>query len=149
MNGTKDAPLEVEDNDGPFIRDESEAEDKVDLENIPDADHDERSHEKTDYGQDDTVSISEDSADQYEPEQPLAKRQRRNRAGDEADNDDEKKKMGLNTTYDGFRIYGRILCLVVKRLGNKKGKQATTGNGQAMMEDWIASTQAGASTLDD
>jgi len=49
--------------------------------------------------------------------------------------------MLLNTTYDGFSIYGRILCLVVKRRGTGKGKELVGGAGQAMMEEWIASTQ--------
>lgn len=58
-------------------------------------------------------------------------------------NEDDKKKMALTTTYDGFSIYGRILCLVVKRRGVAKGKEPTGGSGQAMMEEWIASTQIG------
>ena len=56
--------------------------------------------------------------------------------------EDDKKKMALNTTYDGFTIYGRILCLVVKRRGTATGKELAGGAGQAMMEDWISSTQA-------
>ena len=59
-----------------------------------------------------------------------------------ADEDDDKKKLGLNTMYDGFSIYGRILCLVVKRRGTAKGKDLSGGAGQAMMEEWISSTQA-------
>jgi len=54
---------------------------------------------------------------------------------------DDKKKMAFSTTYDGFSIHGQILCLVVKRKGNGKGKELVGGAGQAMMEDWIASTQ--------
>jgi hypothetical protein len=51
-----------------------------------------------------------------------------------------KKKLALNTTYDGFSIYGRVLCLIVKRK-DKKAKDPTIVGGQAMMEDWITSTQ--------
>ncbi|KAI9793601.1 MAG: hypothetical protein M1835_007153 [Candelina submexicana] len=57
---------------------------------------------------------------------------------------DDKKKLALNTSYDGFNIYGRILCLVVKRKEMSKARTAdgrVTIGGQAMMEDWIASTQ--------
>lgn len=61
------------------------------------------------------------------------------------DDEDDKKKMGMSTTYEGFRIYGRILCLVVKRKGSK-GKE---GVGQAMLEEWISSTQAGEGRLSD
>ena len=148
VTGTKDAPLEVADNETPFVRNESEEEEKIDLEHIPFAGSDEKPRNSRDRDQDRAVSISDDSIDASESEQPPAKRQRRGLTGDEEE-EDEKKKMGLNTTYDGFRIYGRILCLVVKRLGNKKGKQAAAGGGHAMMEDWIASTQVGAATMDD
>ena len=143
-------PLEVADNEIPFLREESEEEDKIDLENIPNADSDDEPHDRRNNGQEDAVSISDNSADHSESEQPPSKRPKRDVVDGEEDADgDDKKKMGLNTTYDGFRIYGRILCLVVKRLGNKKGKQPATGSGQAMMEDWIASTQTGATTIDD
>ncbi|KAI9862437.1 MAG: hypothetical protein M1824_001430 [Vezdaea acicularis] len=62
------------------------------------------------------------------------------------DQGDEKKKLGINTSYEGFSIYGRILCLIVKRREITTGKGLTpsrtaAGSGQAMMEDWIASTQ--------
>lgn len=66
---------------------------------------------------------------------------------DEQEFPDDKKKLAINTSYDGFNIYGRILCLVVKR---KETSKAQTTNrtpiigGQAMMEDWIASTQVAA-----
>lgn len=67
---------------------------------------------------------------------------------------DDKKKLGMDISYEGFSIYGRVLCLVVKRReaphvaggsgrvasgagGSNKGK----GQGQAMMENFIISTQ--------
>lgn len=63
---------------------------------------------------------------------------------------DDKKNMKLNTSYEGFSIYGRILCLVVKRRG---GRQANGGVGapvssQAMLENWV-STQAAGQAGDD
>lgn len=61
----------------------------------------------------------------------------------QGDREDDKKKMALNTTYDGFTIYGRILCLVIKRRGSARGREQAGVSGQAMMEEWIASTQAG------
>jgi hypothetical protein len=62
---------------------------------------------------------------------------------DDAEQDD-KKKMGLNTSYDGFSIYGRILCLVVKR----RGVRSNTGGGapassQQMLENWVSTQAAG------
>jgi len=62
--------------------------------------------------------------------------------------DDDKKKLALNTSYDGFSIYGRILCLIVTRKGQNKGPSeknagldAPALGGSQMMEQWV-STQA-------
>jgi hypothetical protein len=65
---------------------------------------------------------------------------------------DDKKKLAMDISYEGFAIYGRVLCLVVKRRdgGNtsgtsvvRSGTKSQTGQpgGQAMMENWITSTQ--------
>ena len=66
-----------------------------------------------------------------------------------AEDDEDKKKLGLKTTYDGFSIYGRILCLIVKRKG-KKAVPGTVSGGSQMMEEWV-STQVAQETglLDD
>ncbi|KAM4058530.1 hypothetical protein HRG_006506 [Hirsutella rhossiliensis] len=64
------------------------------------------------------------------------------------DDDDDKKKMAMDVSYDGFAIYGRVLCLVVKRRDGKaqparsdaRGSKSA-GQGQARMENWISSTQ--------
>ncbi|KAF2270823.1 hypothetical protein CC78DRAFT_506226 [Lojkania enalia] len=60
------------------------------------------------------------------------------------------KKLSLNTSYDGFSIYGRILCLVVKRKGsrNTAGGTTATTSSQRMLENWV-STQAAAENVDD
>ncbi|KAL2439014.1 hypothetical protein ABEF95_015497 [Exophiala dermatitidis] len=56
---------------------------------------------------------------------------------------DDKKKPGFRTTYEGFGIWGWVLCLFVERKGGPgKQKSGTEGNAQALMQDWIASTQA-------
>lgn len=64
------------------------------------------------------------------------------RVGDDAsgDGEDDKKKLGMNLSYDGFAIYGKILCLVVKR---RKGQSSYDGpaDGRQMLENWV-STQA-------
>ncbi|KAK4454576.1 hypothetical protein QBC34DRAFT_136243 [Podospora aff. communis PSN243] len=66
---------------------------------------------------------------------------------------DDKKELAMDISYEGFAIYGRVLCLVVKRRdgwgarsGNATalpGARSQTGRpgGQAMMENWITSTQ--------
>jgi hypothetical protein len=57
---------------------------------------------------------------------------------------DDKKKLGLNTSYDGFSIYGRILCLVVKRRGARPSDGSRgPASSQQMLENWV-STQAAA-----
>lgn len=63
---------------------------------------------------------------------------------------DDKKKLGLNTSYEGFSIYGRILCLVVKRRGvrSQTGNSSASASSQQMMENWV-STQAAAEQADD
>lgn len=65
-----------------------------------------------------------------------------------APEDDDKKKLGLNTAYDGFSIYGRILCLVVKRKGvtNRATGASANQGGQQMLENWV-STQAAQETI--
>lgn len=57
-----------------------------------------------------------------------------------AGEDDDKKKLFISSSYDGFSIYGRILCLIVKR---RQGTNERSGinDSQAMMENWIRSTQ--------
>jgi hypothetical protein len=53
---------------------------------------------------------------------------------------DDKKKLGFKTTYDGFSIWGWVLCLIVERKGGP-GKKDSGVNAQALMQEWIASTQ--------
>lgn len=86
--------------------------------------------------------------------QPPPKRRKEKAAelGDTAERDD-KKKMAMDISYEGFAIYGRVLCLVVKRRIDGVGRGGTSAvpssnksqtgrpGGQAMMENWIASTQ--------
>ena len=58
------------------------------------------------------------------------------------DREDDKKKLGFNTTYDGFNIWGFVLCLLVERKGGP-GKKSAAGEGhaQALMEEWISTQQ--------
>ncbi|MCJ1435941.1 hypothetical protein MMC27_005317 [Xylographa pallens] len=87
------------------------------------------------------VSDAEEGDDGSQTMPVKRKRREGSPAGSEEAADDDKKKLGLRTAYDGFRIYGRILCLVVKRKGIVRGKQLVGGAGQAMMEEWIGATQ--------
>jgi hypothetical protein len=98
---------------------------------------------------------------------PPAKRQRAAVAAGE-DEEDDKKKLAMDISYEGFSIYGRVLCLVVKRrdssgadMAGRSGSASTAvtggsgstaaktggrGRGQTMMENFIISTQIPAGT---
>ncbi|RWA10124.1 hypothetical protein EKO27_g4975 [Xylaria grammica] len=102
-------------------------------------------------------------------ESPPAKRRRPALATAEGEEDD-KKKLAMDISYEGFSIYGRVLCLVVKRRdgggadraerdgdvssaaaggnGNNRAKIGSRGQGQVMMENFIISTQIPAGTAD-
>lgn len=65
--------------------------------------------------------------------------------GSEAE--DDKKKLGLETAYEGFNIYGRILCIVVKRHGATGRRPGTAAAPEAaargkVMEEWISMSQS-------
>ncbi|KAL2028150.1 hypothetical protein VTO58DRAFT_110838 [Aureobasidium pullulans] len=89
-------------------------------------------------------SIFVQSGDEEEEEdEPAPRKKRKSKITDvdaDAEEDEDKKKLGMKTAYEGFSIYGRILCLIVKRKGVKK---PTTGQaaGSQMLENWV-STQA-------
>ena len=141
--GTRDAPMEIGDDGEVSALREEDDDVNLALDKIPLADEVSAGGDKPERGEDDAVSISDNSEDGNEATESLpTERGTPGQAKDVGANDeDNKKKMGINTTYDGFHIYGRILCLVVKRKGGDRGKQPA-GLGQVTMEDWIASTQA-------
>jgi len=62
-----------------------------------------------------------------------------NEKSEAQDAPDDKKKFRIRTLYDGFSIYGRILCLMIKRRGGRVS--AGVAGSQQLMENWI-STQA-------
>jgi hypothetical protein len=139
--GTTDTAIEVE--DVPAIRREESEEDALNLQDLPAADDFPAVEDLSDA---DSLFADDDGdgpraskrarAATNESSEPLPKR----RAPPEEEANDDKKKMAMETSYDGFAIYGRVLCLVVKRK-DKKGKGPAKTAGQAMMEDWITSTQ--------
>lgn len=115
----------------------------------------------------DSLFMSGNENDNNDTDAPPSKRSRVVPVDAVMDDDDEgsrkKKKLAMDVIYEGFAIYGRVLCLVVKRRGPPRGRGAQTtlpvsvsggrtGNtatapepikpgGQAAMENWIASTQ--------
>ncbi|KAI1267511.1 hypothetical protein F5Y18DRAFT_305334 [Xylariaceae sp. FL1019] len=133
-----------------------------------DPNHNPDNHEiiSDDDDDDDGLFVQSPADDNTAP--PPAKR--RKAADDDPDDvgSDDKKKMAMDISYEGFSIYGRVLCLVVKRRDTTgsdlmvRGGNATTaatggpggsaanaqarGGGQAMMENFIISTQVPAGT---
>lgn len=147
--GTKDVPVELGDGGSDVLREESQDQEMVNLRDIPMATTNNNG----------TTTLRQKSKSN---EEPLFLSNPSEDAGFESlsdsrsktinpestssispENEDDKKKLSLSTIYDGFSIYGRILCLVVKRRGGRKGKGLGGASGQAMMEEWIASTQMG------
>ena len=142
MTGTREAPVEVGEHPPGLRREESDETESIRLADLPAAGQDgdntapRLSKEESGGG----LFVSDGSEDEVSTRKGKEEDSTMTDAGD---GDDEKKKLALNTTYDGFSIYGRILCLVVKRKGTAKGKEVAGGSGQAMMEEWISSTQMG------
>lgn len=105
---------------------------------------------------DDDLFVSDQESHGSGGSPPPAKRRKdaTNARYDEAQHDD-KKKLTMDISYEGFSIYGRVLCLVVKRRGGSttagrtpaskagraKAGQSAAPEGQAIMENWITSTQ--------
>jgi len=141
LTGSRDAPVEVGESAPGLRREESDEGENVLLAETPAAGEKATKDESRE-----GLFVSDESGDEdaRTVRGSGGKRKRSQAAdGDCEEGEDDKKKLALNTTYDGFSIYGRILCLVVKRRGTAKGKESAGGSGQAMMEEWIASTQMG------
>ena len=154
LTGTREEPVEVGNGAPGSFADESEESESIRMTDIPSATGDEADHRATLATEEsqDGLFVSEDSSegDVGAQKPPSSDGKARKRVGEEEDGvEDDKKKLGMDTTYDGFSIYGRILCLVVKRKGTTKGKEVVGSTGQAMMEEWITSTQMGEAQMTD
>jgi hypothetical protein len=163
--GTSDQPVVInEDTADPIVIREEDDDEPINLADIPAADvpgeqpkRSTRPRHRRGDREDDPASDHTDSegSDLFIPEPTTKKSKRKadtrdnDQISDEEPHADDKKKLGLNTSYDGFSIYGRILCLVVKRRGvrNPAGASGATSS-QAMLENWV-STQAVAEQLED
>lgn len=153
--GTSEQPVVVtEDHAGPTILREEDEDSVINLDDIPEAGEDvpsNRSRKRP--AREVVISSGSDTDDSFQFEAiPSAKRSRKGEPSvseDVAEGQDDKKKLGLNTSYDGFSIYGRILCLIVKRKGPRTtGGSGTSASSQHMLENWV-STQAAAEQVDD
>ena len=63
-----------------------------------------------------------------------------NNTADDETEEDDKKKLDFKATYEGFSIWGWVLCLLVERKGGP-GRKNAGSDPQALMAEWIASTQ--------
>lgn len=144
--GTNETAIEVD--DAPVLRTEESEDDGPNLQDLPAAEEvasdlddlfvsEEEGPRRSKRSR--TAQVTLDAESSTEPE-PVSKRRRDTEIVLDAEETDDKKKMAMKTSYEGFSIYGRVLCLVIKRK-DKRGKNPAVMGGQAMMEDWIASTQ--------
>lgn len=160
-SGSSEQPVMVDENNTESITIREEEDDDggiVNLADIPEKDgspeqgsgSEKRKRRRGD-DRENPITELEDSDDSFQSEvaPPKKRSKSANRKVDEglndgeSEEDGEKKKSALNTSYEGFSIYGRVLCLVVKR--KHRQQQKSTGNRPAsseqMLENWV-STQA-------
>lgn len=147
IDETNDRPVDVEEDDFVPIRveDESDEEGGLQLANIPVASDTIQGKRDRTEADDLSAAIDIDSGE----DAPPPKRLRSVAAEGESEEDDEeddKKKMAMDVSYEGFAIYGRVLCLVVKRRGETRTSQSssaskTAAGGQANMDNFLMSTQ--------
>jgi hypothetical protein len=160
-----DQPVVISEDAGePIVIREEDDQEPTNLANIPEADVQDKQvrrsirtrHSRNDANEAYSSDPSDSQgSDLFVPE-PSTKRSKTNGPANNVDQsdadepqEDDKKKLGLNTAYDGFSIYGRILCLVIKRRGVRNPAGAGgAASSQAMLENWV-STQAVAEQGDD
>ncbi|KIW07121.1 uncharacterized protein PV09_01994 [Verruconis gallopava] len=119
--GNAHEPIDVDTSAAPIL---TEDDDNVDLHAVPAA--------FGDADDEDAVTIPSEGND---PDDSLFVSKK-----DNAITVDDNKKLGMKIQYDGFHIYGKILCLIVKRTNIPSALKTSTPD-QALMENWV-STQA-------
>jgi Zn-dependent metalloprotease len=143
-----DTAIRVEDADEiPAVLLEEDAE-EVSLSDIPEAPTTNSRSKRARADDDDDEHIFVQS-EEDEEEDLAPKRRKKTKVTDtEAQEDEDKKKLGMKTSYEGFSIYGRILCLIVKRKGVKKSVGGNTA-GTQMLENWVSTQADNEGALDD
>ncbi|KAI6791088.1 hypothetical protein KC367_g4429 [Hortaea werneckii] len=165
---TSENPIHIEDDERPPEILQEHAGDVPELRDIPESDASNKRKDAT-VDEDEPLFVSSDDEEFFATQRAArsSKRRKRNESGQdetraaEADNDeaegeetaagnDDKKKLAMNTSYDGFSIYGRILCLVVKRKGKRSQPlQTAPAGGSQMMEQWVSTQAAQDAGLDE
>lgn len=159
LNNTSENRIVIDDDEQTPAILQEEDDDVVELRDIPEAAANGKRKAAGVTGDEDDALFVSSSDDEFFQTQ-RERRQKRSKRGESKSADppsaddtaaDDKKKLALNTSYDGFSIYGRILCLVVKRKG-KKAAQGSTGaafGGSQMMEQWVSTQAAQEAGLDE
>ena len=157
-------PITLEDNDEAPAGLREENEDETTLDDIPEVEGNGKRKMDDKFVDDEPLFVSSDDEGTFQTQRvaPSKRRKATKRRGNKVDSDeeaeaepgveDDKKKLALNTTYDGFSIYGRILCLIVKRKGKKATQGAPgapVGGGSQMMEHWVSTQVAQEAGLQD
>ncbi|KAK5126776.1 hypothetical protein LTR85_009710 [Meristemomyces frigidus] len=154
---TSDNPIHIADDGKPPEVLREDADDVPELRDIPEADKGSK-RKANGADEDDTLFVSSDDEEFFQTQrQRTPKRRKRAAAKDDSpdaseldeDIQDDKKKLALNTSYDGFSIYGRILCLVVKRKGRRAQPSHAPVGGSQMMEHWVSTQAAQEAGLDE
>ncbi|GIJ99179.1 hypothetical protein Aspvir_001305 [Aspergillus viridinutans] len=129
---TTDIPVIRSEGGGDKILVESDSEADTDLRDIPQANTSDANGKRRRGMDAQSAGGQRTSKRQKETDSPLEL---------SANGDD--KKLGFRTQYEGFNIYGWVLCLLVTRKGDKARARpaASDTSRQALMEEWI-STQA-------
>ena len=152
LGTTSDDPVELD----VAIREESDDDEPIVLDDVPrieeaDTSGPQRSKRARAASNQDSLFVQDDKDcdldgddddDGLEAGDQPAKRRRTKAVDGEnnSDDQDDKEKLAATNSYQGFSIYGRVLCLVVKRRNGQRGAAPVTG--QAVMENWLSSTQA-------
>jgi hypothetical protein len=159
--GSREQPVDLANGQAEttILREEDE-EQTISLHDIPEASKEASSNKRSRTAITENVTSSgSDTDDSLENEQAPSRKRPRRAERDESDvsaeedvfeAQDDKKRLGLKTSYDGFSIYGRILCLIVKRKGSRTaaGGSGVPASSQQMLENWV-STQAAAEQAGD
>ncbi|KAF2632822.1 hypothetical protein BU25DRAFT_417406 [Macroventuria anomochaeta] len=152
--GTSDQPMVINEIATDPIVIEEEDDDAIDLADIPEAETSTKRSTRTKRSRSEVKKDADSHAgDSYDMDlfvpETTSKRSKTGAAPADAKasegEEDDKKKLGLNTSYEGFSIYGRILCLVVKRHGvsNAAGGASAPVSSQQMLENWVSTQAAG------
>ena len=88
----------------------------------------------------DKIPSANDSVDDDEYPKKRARNSAPQQGAERDVDEDDKKKLAFKTSYEGFSIWGWVLCLLVDRKGGP-GKKASGPDAQALMAEWITSTQ--------